>query len=190
MEEEDVHEYRRYFDLVDINGSGQIDRNQYTELILLLHQRGHMGDKEAMPKGIEIKRMFDDIDKDRNGVVVFDEFCRQLYEVATETPIEALAQLAFEILDKNGDAHISAKEISGFLNLSVGTGESGQGGTIDQSKLKEMVDNDAALMIEEAEVYFNGDIEGRCFGRRHLEGLGVRLALLFVLRCRQNWWTF
>ena len=40
---------RRYFDLIDSNKTGQIDRNQYTELILLLHQKGHMGARPDEP---------------------------------------------------------------------------------------------------------------------------------------------
>ena len=116
--------------------------------------------------------------------VVFNEFCRQLFEIANDTPIEALAQLAFEILDKDGDQHIAAKEIVNFLRLSHPNDTSRESQrniavTAGAKKKEEQQQANASLMILEAEEFFNGDTQFR-------DGQLSYLEFFAVMRCGSN----
>jgi len=85
---EELSEFREIFNLVDTDGGGDISREELGELISTL---GLKASQE------ELDRMIDEIDKDGDGTIDFDEFCSVMSHRVSQTYTPEEVKHAFKV---------------------------------------------------------------------------------------------
>ncbi|XP_069114937.1 uncharacterized protein [Argopecten irradians] len=139
-EDETKATLRITFDHFDKNGDGTVSVKEFGKVF------------RSLGKNVtedEIKRMINEVDKDKNGKLNFEEFvdfitthkCTQ-----TQEEREADLQSAFKMIDKNKNGYISIKE---FRSLLKNVGD-----RLSDEEVAEMIalvdtDNDGKLNYEE-----------------------------------------
>merc|ERR1712010_57764 len=88
LSEEELSEFREIFNLVDSDGSGEISREELGELISTL---GLKASQE------ELDRMIDEIDKDGDGTIDFNEFCSVMSHRVSQTYTPEEVKHAFKV---------------------------------------------------------------------------------------------
>merc|ERR1712188_96080 len=112
LTEEELSEFREIFNLVDTDGSGEISREELGELISTL---GLKASQE------ELDRMIDEIDKDNDGTIDFDEFCSVMSHRVSQTYTPEEVKHAFKVFQ--GDAppgYVNVKYLEKALNTYSG----------------------------------------------------------------------
>ncbi|PAA53811.1 hypothetical protein BOX15_Mlig010210g2 [Macrostomum lignano] len=106
---EQVEELEEAFSLFDEDGSGDITIKE------LEHALRAFGFK---PSDDELKKMIQEIDKDGNGAVNFDEFKQVMRYRVTDSVLESEVQEAFRLFDLDGDNFINASDLKqAMLNM-------------------------------------------------------------------------
>lgn len=99
---------RRSFMIADDNNDKTIDIKEFTKLCR--DYRIPIDDKE-------VKALFKEFDKDRNGTIDYDEFLRGIVGAMNKRRL-VIVKKAFEKLDKNGNGKVELDDIRGTYNAS------------------------------------------------------------------------
>ncbi|KAL5009330.1 hypothetical protein ScPMuIL_014911 [Solemya velum] len=106
VSEETLKEWREAFDMFDQNKDGRITSSELGDVMRSLEQS---------PSEEELRKMIEEVDRDGNGTVEFDEFVlmmkRTAHKIAEESP-ENMMLGAFAVFDKDGNGLISRTELS------------------------------------------------------------------------------
>ncbi|XP_064653185.1 calmodulin-like isoform X2 [Lineus longissimus] len=114
MTEEEELEYREAFALFDKDGDGTITT---CELGTVMRSLGQSPTEE------ELKDMVNEVDKDGNGTIEFNEFIHMMKKKHQNCDKEEEIREAFNLFDKDGNGYISATELrtrtSSFFFLGI-----------------------------------------------------------------------
>ena len=112
LNQQHLSELRATFDLFDKDGSGDIDVQEFGEMMSTLGVR-------LPPKVVTL--MFDEMDNSKDGMVQFDEFVEYMVthgftsRAETDGPAE-IVRYVFEILDADQSGTISAVELRSMMS--------------------------------------------------------------------------
>nr|XP_054748964.1 calcium-binding protein LPS1-beta [Lytechinus pictus] len=95
-------EAQRIITGVDVNCDGRMQFDEF-----LLYMEGST--KVDLYSSDEIKKMFDDLDKDGNGRISPDELSKGVGEISTKL-VEGMANKLIQEADKDGDGHVNMEE--------------------------------------------------------------------------------
>eukprot|EP01080_Neovahlkampfia_damariscottae_P002536 gene2536-3498_t len=99
-------EFQEAFNLFDQNGDGDIS---VEELKIVFSNIGHE------PTDEELENMLNEVDKDGNGKIDFDEFCQIMKsKMSTEDP-RTILQKYFNDFDKNKDGFLTSEELKAVM---------------------------------------------------------------------------
>eukprot|EP01084_Bolivina_argentea_P076073 137836_1 len=107
MTEEPSKQVLRHFRRLDADGDGFLDLSELTFLLLDMGYVGFDAKDEA-------KKMIEHADKNKDGVVDFEEFKQVWYRKVLTTNDQYIHRV-FDVLDDNGDGHIDANELKLIL---------------------------------------------------------------------------
>lgn len=140
LTEEQIAEYKQAFEVMDKDGSGNIDAD---ELVQLFKQLGRNPSKE------QLKAMIAKADLDGDGEISFNEFCSMMSKRDKFVTFETELKDAFAVFDKDGDGSITAQEL---LQTMKDLGEN-------------IGDDEIELMINEADMNGDGEMDFNEFVR-------------------------
>ena len=93
--------------MADDDGNGTIDVN---ELCTLMKKLGFS------PNEDRVREIVDKVDHNQNGELEFDEFCEFLKIAKSGLGMENELAGQVQVLDKNGDGYVDAKDIREMMN--------------------------------------------------------------------------
>merc|ERR1711971_580802 len=96
-----------HFKRLDADNDGFLDKEELTYLLLDMGYVGHQAGEEAV-------KMIEHADKNKDGVVDFDEFKQVCYRKVLTTNDQYIHRV-FDVFDDNGDGHIDANELAQIL---------------------------------------------------------------------------
>ena len=135
-----VSEYKAAFDRVDIDGSGEIDASEVSELLRDVYGR--------TPPRFEVEAFIRFFDADRNNRISWSEFASALGAIASGNvgAPAALAEAAVDAIDLGTDASVAPSagefEVSGTIEVEV----DGQVIEVQASEYLEKLRDEAARM--------------------------------------------
>uniref|UniRef100_A0A914HQH2 EF-hand domain-containing protein n=1 Tax=Globodera rostochiensis TaxID=31243 RepID=A0A914HQH2_GLORO len=110
IDEEEIEEFQRFFDMFDKSRNGYIMATQLASILDVMEQDY---DEKTLRKLI---RKFD---ADGSGKLEFDEFCALVYTVGNSVDKETLRNElkdAFRLFDKEGNGYISTQTLKELLH--------------------------------------------------------------------------
>merc|ERR1712087_707170 len=107
MTSEPSKQVLRHFKRLDADNDGFLDKEELTYLLLDMGYVGHMAGEEAV-------KMIEHADKNKDGVVDFDEFKQVWYRKVLTTNDQYIHRV-FDVFDDNGDGHIDSAELEQIL---------------------------------------------------------------------------
>ena len=131
LTEEQIGEYRDAFSLYDKDSDGKITISELDTVMRSLGQN---------PTEVELQKMLDKIDVDRNGTIEFEEFLQLMSQEWIDPEVET--REAFKLFDKDGDGYVTAMELK---QVMAALGE-------------RLTDQQIIEMMEEADSDKNGKI--------------------------------
>ena len=106
LTKEQIADFREAFSLFDHDENGSISAIELGQVLSALGQT---------PSANELSDMINEVDVDGNGTVEFAEFVILMTNKVKEMTKEEEITEAFNVLDKEKDSHISAKELKYFM---------------------------------------------------------------------------
>ena len=106
LTKEQIADFREAFSLFDHDENGSISANELGQVLSALGQT---------PSPNELHDMINEVDVDGNGTVEFAEFVILMTNKVKEMTKEEEITEAFNVLDKEKDDHLSAKELKYFM---------------------------------------------------------------------------
>jgi hypothetical protein len=117
--EDELASYQRCFEKIGVNHvTEEVDQGQFQQLMVEIansSRESATAEQQLDMDSDEIRRMFKDVDRNGDGFISFDEFCRSIAKSSNDTSFVEIARLAFDALDNDGDKHIQSAELVGFL---------------------------------------------------------------------------
>eukprot|EP01083_Nonionella_stella_P111644 327621_1 len=107
MTEGPSQQVSRYFRRLNVDGDAFLDLEELTYMLLDMSYVGFDANDEA-------KKMIEHADKNKDGVVDFEEF-KQVWDRKVLTTNDQYIHRVFDVLDDNGDGHIDANELKLIL---------------------------------------------------------------------------
>ena len=140
MTEQQIAEMREAFQLFDRDGDGHVTPK---ELRIVLQTLGQD------PSDQEILEMIDDVDKDGNKEIEFEEFCMLMCKQMTERDDQETLTEAFKMLDADGSGEINRVELKEILRSFSKMGEDIADEEIDNLISEADVDGDGQISYDE-----------------------------------------
>ena len=137
LTEQQLEEFREVFNLFDKDGGGTISASELGTVMRTLGQN---------PSELEVETMIREVDKDGNGEIDFEEFCKLMVrQMEQNEPAEELVEV-FRLFDKDNNGQIDWYDL-GVAFKSIGE-------KVPDEDLKEMIeehdhDGDKALNFNE-----------------------------------------
>jgi calmodulin len=134
-----IAEFREAFSLFDKDGDGTITNVELGTVMRSLGQN---------PTEVELQDMINEVDRDGNGTIDFEEFLDMMAKKLKDGDSEEEIRQAFKVFDKDGNGTISVSELKTVMN-SLG---------------ERLTDAEIDAMIREADVDGDGEIsyDGAC----------------------------
>eukprot|EP01083_Nonionella_stella_P242036 844632_1 len=143
LTQEEVDEYREAFSLFDKDGDGSISAD---ELGIVVRTIG------MNPTELEVQDMMKELDKNKDGVIEFDEFLDMMSQMDDPDPNEI--RKMFRKFDTDGSGGLSLQELRhGIKSLGVG-----------------VTDEELDEMLRDADTNRDGEISHDEFMRMMMEG--------------------
>ncbi|KAI1732238.1 EF hand domain-containing protein [Ditylenchus destructor] len=140
-----TEEYRKAFTFFDANHDGYITT---TEMENAMNKCG------VFPSKLELRLIMSQGDKDKNGVITFDEFCQLMRNQeltgigARERPDEDQLWEQFRMFDKDNDGFIMREEMTQLVkDLSLGSNFPDH--IVDQLFREADIDGDGKISFDE-----------------------------------------
>jgi len=133
LTDDQLADYREAFNLFDQDGDGKVTTQELGEVMKNLGQN---------PTDEELRDMINELDRDGNGTVEFNEFLAHITAKQTEADDEDEMQQAFKVFDKDGNGFIAPDELRQVMSS---LGES-------------LTDEEVEEMIKEADTDGDGQI--------------------------------
>ncbi|EDR09945.1 uncharacterized protein LACBIDRAFT_318309 [Laccaria bicolor S238N-H82] len=143
LSKEQIDSYREAFSLFDKDGDGTITAK---ELGIVMRSLGQN------PTEAELQDMVNEVDKDGNGTIDFEEFLDMMSRNAVDENAEEEMRQAFLVFDKDGSGQISKSELKQVMR-SLG---------------EYLTDQEVEEMIREADGDGDGEIDFQEFQRMML----------------------
>ncbi|KAK6464512.1 hypothetical protein DFJ63DRAFT_285164, partial [Scheffersomyces coipomensis] len=134
LSEQQIAEFKEAFSLFDKDSDGKITTKELGSVMRSLGLN---------PSESELTDMINEVDVNSDGSIDFPEFLTMMARKMKDTDSEAEILEAFKVFDKNGDGKISAAELKHVLT-TIG---------------EKLSDNDVELMIREADINNDGEID-------------------------------
>ena len=110
MSETQLAGIKEAFAMFDTDGDGSISVKELGKVVRSL---GHN------PTDMEITAIISKSDTNRNGTIEFDEFVEMMSHRMKTVSFEDDLKKAFELFDKNGDGHLTVKELRKQFDKSL-----------------------------------------------------------------------
>lgn len=143
LSKEQIDSYREAFSLFDKDGDGTITAKELGVVMRSLGQN---------PTEAELQDMVNEVDKDGNGTIDFEEFLDMMSRNSMDENAEEEMRQAFLVFDKDGSGQISMSELKQVMR-SLG---------------EYLTDQEVEEMIREADGDGDGEIDFQEFKRMML----------------------
>jgi Ca2+-binding EF-hand superfamily protein len=145
LTEQQISELREAFQLFDKDGDGHVTPK---ELLIVLQTLGQQPTIET------VQSMIDEVDKDGNQEIEFEEFCVLMCKNMSEKEDIKTLQEAFKILDIDNSGSITHKELKDLMRSFSRLGEDIADDEIDALIAQADVDGDGQISYEEVRLIF------------------------------------
>ncbi|KAL4237852.1 hypothetical protein ACF0H5_002564 [Mactra antiquata] len=99
---EQMKDFKASFSLFDRDGDGKVSKDELRTAMRSLGQN---------PTEDELNEIMNEVDKDGNGTIDYDEFVNLMSKRSLEVNEEDELRKSFKVFDKNGDGLISFEEL-------------------------------------------------------------------------------
>ena len=131
-------ELKKAFCVFDSDGDGSITGQELQKVLLSL------GVKASLP---EVKKMMNNVDRDQNGTIDFEEFCNYMLPILERHETDEQIRQMFKKFDADGNGYIDELELKECLEKLMGK-------PVPVSEVKQMIqdvdmNNDGRIDIYE-----------------------------------------